>query len=326
MTKSINILELTANDGWPQAVQKLNQNFKSLWSSSEFNGTVQTSAAESRLVAKIDEAIEILDRKTTEAIERIDDRVNEASKALDDVIDRISKLELKVDPKLYAPAIGTYLYSKEDPGKTWIGTTWEKLTGGKYLISADDSLPTESTVGTNNQTLTLANIPAHSHKGPKHTHSGPSHQHTVGAHKHGLGSHTHGVGSYATGSDGSHSHGTYGGDHWKFVTIEDPGGLAHGKAWTNSTTGNYWSPWSTADLAWATPKTTGSAGSHTHTISGTSAAATGNTADSTQFNTGYSGTGNTGEAGDGDTSSAGSGTSFDNRPYSIAVPLWRRIA
>lgn len=142
-----------------------------------------------------------------------------------------------------------------------------------------------------------------------------SHTHSVGAHSHGLNSHTHGVGTIATGSGGAHTHRllVYSADSRSNINYIYPPGS------DSSDGGNYggiatWCCANTWDVPDSTPFTYGSTrpaigygryanygakhnvnykrtlvesdGAHTHTMSGDTAGASGNTANSTAFNSG----------------------------------------
>lgn len=124
-----------------------------------------------------------------------------------------------------------------------------------------------NTAGSN--TISVAQMPQHKHSGP---------------------SHTHGVGTLATGSAGSHNH------TWK--------GYEYFKKNCNSGNFDYYLPiYGIETLAASTINGRGpqSAGSHTHTISGATAA-----------------------GGTGDTGTSGSGNAFI--PYHYNVNVWKRTA
>ena len=148
----------------------------------------------------------------------------------------------------------------ENPRKHF-GGTWELFGQGKTLIGvnpndADFNIP-EKTGGSKTHTISTDEMPSHSHSVP--------------AHSHGLNNHTHGVGTYNTGTAGAHTHfGKYDTD------------LASGSAKTRYFPGGK----TTSNNALTT-----SAGSHTHTITGTSGAATGNTDNSSVLTSGNTGDG-----------------------------------
>lgn len=200
---------------------------------------------------------------------------------LAELTQKIEALEekLKNVPKDFAPPIGTYLYSKIDPSLTYTGTTWTKIAGGTYLTAADEtSYITSVLYGTNSLQLTANNIPSHSHT-MTHTHTGPSH--------------THGVGTLATNSAGKHSH------------------VLPRKTINYATTSPSTWAFTTVETTTAKQENTTSVDSHTHTISGSTAAA---------------GNGNTGASSATNTGSTGKGTAFNNMPKSIAIPLWTRTS
>lgn len=164
-----------------------------------------------------------------------------------------------------------------NPNNLFAGTTWEKIEG-KFLLSSSSSHAIGSTGGTETVTLSSSHI--------------PSHKHSVGAHAHGLNSHTHGAGTLKASSAGSHQHdfsiGTWGTD-WV---------VGHG-AWSASST-----------MMDTYNSTTQSAGAHEHSITGTSGAASGNTANSAAFDSG----------------ATGGGESHENMPPYLVVNMWKRTA
>ena len=173
---------------------------------------------------------------------------------------------------------------------TLFGGTWSQLED-RFLVGAGQTYTAGGTGGSATHTLTTDEIPSHTHGLNSHTHS-------VGAHAHGLNSHTHGAGSYSANSNGSHKH-------------QYP-------LRANASSGAYFSAGimaSNSGSSWNTE--TESGGSHTHTISGTSGAASGNTANSTAFDSG---------AASGDTASTGGGNAFSVLPPYLAVYMWKRTA
>ena len=79
------------------------------------------------------------------------------------------------------PVGALYISSVSTSPATLFGGTWVQITDGAALRAAN----AYGLVGTDNVTLTLSQIPGHTHTGP---------------------SHSHGVGTLATGSAGNHAH------------------------------------------------------------------------------------------------------------------------
>lgn len=121
------------------------------------------------------------------------------------------------------------------------GGTWEEIQG-RFLLGRSASHAVGQTGGVESVTLTVAQMPAHTHTGPSHTHSTPNHTHTAGCSS--AGAHTHtvsrkkvgatGTAKYAaqsgatmnTGSAGAHTH---------TITIASGGGSTTGAAGTGNT-------------------------------------------------------------------------------------------
>ena len=96
---------------------------------------------------------------------------------------------------------------------TIFGGTWEEIQD-RFLLGRSAAHQVGQTGGSETVTLTVAQMPAHTHTGPSHTHSTPNHTHTAtcgsaGAHTHtitmasGGGGTTGAAGTGNTGSVGS---------------------------------------------------------------------------------------------------------------------------
>lgn len=92
--------------------------------------------------------------------------------------------------------VGTIYMSVVDmnPG-AYFGGTWVSWGSGRVPVGVNrnvgDFNTVEKTGGALNVTLTVSQIPAHTHTGPSHTHSTPNHTHSVtigqaGAHSHSV--------------------------------------------------------------------------------------------------------------------------------------------
>ena len=185
-----------------------------------------------------------------------------------------------------------------DPGDVY-GGTWKQIKD-RFVLAAGDTYTNGATGGNANTTLTIENLPSHTHELNNHTHSFIP--------KGSVSSHRHGVGTLATSSSGSHKH------NLQSTTRDDvnckglngvEGDLVGG---LNSKFGG--------DIAYVDRNLVQSAGAHTHTI-------TGDTASVTPIFTGSQGT--TGAA-NGNTTATGSGTKFSNMPPYIGKYCWERVA
>ena len=226
-----------------------------------------------------------------------------------------------------------------NPG-TYLGGIWEAFGTGKTLIAVDTSNTNFNTVektggqtdlnlahthSTSGHTLTTSEIPSHSHS-MTHTHSDTfscasnSHSHGM-SHKHSDsfscasgGSHTHDV-RYKTSDLSLDANSNYSGyklsyDHNYTNKLPSPTAGGHARLWTTS------------------------AGSHSHTISGSVSTYSGSTDSSSHSHT-ISGSvsqysGSTGTVGSGNSHSHGNtGSALDSYtvlpPY-ITVYMWKRIS
>ncbi len=80
--------------------------------------------------------------------------------------------------------------SATNPAVLWTGTTWQKIEG-KFLRATTSGQNAGINGGSDTKTLTVANLPAHSHSGSTnsagaHSHTQSTHSHTQPAHKHNL--------------------------------------------------------------------------------------------------------------------------------------------
>ena len=238
--------------------------------------------------------------------------------------------------------IGSIYWSSNNtnPG-TLFGGTWTQIKD-RFILAAGDYYSNGATGGAATVTLTVSNMPSHSHSFTpsgtvgSHTHTGPSHTHsftpsgTVSSHHHTGPSHSHSF-SGNTGEMSQNSSGAA-----DLMGAE----LLHSKATGNMSVSKGAAGWGgghneefpenvllTIDVK------------HTHSISGTTeAAGTGDTGDTapsfsgTAGNTGAAGTGNTGETApsftgtEGKTSSSGSGSSFSILPPYVVKYCWERTA
>jgi hypothetical protein len=141
----------------------------------------------------------------------------------DQVITAIKYLiaQAKSEAILAAHPVGSLYWSSKNTNPSQLfGGTWTQLKD-KFILAAGDTYTNGATGGAATVTLTVNQIPSHTHTGPSHTHSFTpsgtvsSHSHTmshthsftpsgtVSSHSHTGPSHTH---SFTTSSNGSHNH------------------------------------------------------------------------------------------------------------------------
>lgn len=224
----------------------------------------------------------------------------------------------------YFPIGSIYMNITNIDPSSYFGGVWERLKD-RFLLAVGDTYTTAgATGGEATHTLSVAEMPSHTH-----TFTGTAHTHSIGAHSHGLNSHVHSV--------GAHSHGLNNHKHSFSATTSSNGAHAHRERLNLGDKVNprvddyvnYGGYGQSSEYNW-----TGSEGSHTHTISGTTGAASGSTANSTVFNTGAA-SGNTanstafnsGSTTQGGTNSnTGSGKTHNNMPPYITVYMWKRVS
>lgn len=126
---------------------------------------------------------------------------------------------------------------------TIFGGTWEEIQG-RFLLGRSASHQVGQTGGAETVTLTVNQMPAHTHTGPSHTHSTPNHTHKATCASAGNHSHTvarskvgaTGTGKWAAQSNGKDTHSTSSaGSHAHTVTIASGGGGNTGSSGTGNT-------------------------------------------------------------------------------------------
>ena len=124
---------------------------------------------------------------------------------------------------------------------TIFGGTWEEIQG-KFLLGRSSGHAAGTSGGNETVTLTVAQMPAHTHTGPSHTHTTPNHTHTATCGSAGAHSHTvarkkvaaTGTAKYAAQAGDSHSTSSAGA-HTHTITIASGGGSTTGAAGTGDT-------------------------------------------------------------------------------------------
>ena len=250
--------------------------------------------------------------------------INEANQLLT-VLNKI-----KAEAVLAAHPVGSlYWTSKnENPAVTFGGGTWKQITD-KFVLAAGSTYKAESAGGSANITLTVANLPSHSHTFT------PSGTIKMSAHSHGLNGHTHSFtpqgsvsstftgSAVTTGKMSANSVGTFGGTD---------GGLGNNNV--NFRNGNAYSEYKrTFDGNGSYPflyKVTINV-DHVHSVTakGTvSSSFTGitNTTDGNSGNTTSTTSSGTFKGSSSSTNSTGSGSAFNIMPPYIVKYCWERTA
>ena len=192
---------------------------------------------------------------------------------------------------------------------TYLGGTWVRWGQGRVPVSVSDSdsdFGANKTGGEKTHTLSMAEMPLHSHeKGALATSDAGEHTHTISGTAASTGAHEHSVSGTAA-SAGAHTHKGY--YRNKYNTSSSNLGLG-----TSSTTG----------VSGTNSQITNSTGAHEHSVSGTAASAGAHTHD-------VSGTaasaGSHSHTITGSTASAGTGIAHNNLPPYITCYMWQRTA
>lgn len=216
-----------------------------------------------------------------------------------------------------------------NPNNSFTGTVWEQIVDGRVARAAtgpeagtaDGQIG--SVAGSDTCTISVANMPGHTHGMQNHTHSIASHSHTM-AHTHTI---NHDHGAVTTSSSGAHTHSVSG-------TAASNGNHTHTAGTGYTGAGNYIGAGTGTGLG---TMTTNSAGAHTHSVSGTAASSgahthsvdlpnyTGSSGGSSAGNTGGTAL-TTGGPNSNETTSTGSGTALNVRNSSHYYAFWKRVA
>lgn len=234
---------------------------------------------------------------------------------------------------IYPIGIVVQFDNATNPNNAFTGTVWEQIVDGRVARAATgpeagtDDGQIGSVAGSDTATIAVANLPGHTHGMQNHTHGIAAHSHTM-AHTHTInhdhpavtssssGAHTHSVSGTAA-SNGNHTHTV------PSVNGGNSGGtipLRSGRFDVESNSTN-----------------TGTAGAHTHNVTGTanSSGAHTHTVDLPNF-TGTSGGSSAGSTGgtalttggpsNNETTSTGGGTALIVRNSSHYYAFWKRVA
>lgn len=208
------------------------------------------------------------------------------------------------------PVGSLFISTTSTSPSAYLGGTWERWGQGRVPVSVSDTdsdfNAANKTGGEKTHTLSTGEMPSHSHaKGTLATSDSGSHTHSTSGTASSAGGHEHSVSGTAA-SAGSHTHKGY--YRKKYNTSSSSLGLG-----TSSTAG----------VSGTDSQITNSAGSHTHSVSGTAASAGAHE---------HSVSGTAASAGShthtisGSTASAGSGNAHNNMPPYITCYMWRRTA
>lgn len=266
---------------------------------------------------------------------------------INDAIVNLTNSTLKTSLLNFCYPIGSlYWSSKNTNPATLFGGTWVQIKD-KFILACGDTYTNGATGGSSTVTLTVNQIPSHSHTGPSHAHSyTPSG--TISAHAHGLNNHTHsftpnGNVSVTTNPTFSGTAVTTGGmsaNASGYAGVGDRNENGKNRA-TGPFSYRYYKDGNSQQYAPSTDVDVYSLYidiKHTHTViakgtvsggayefigtAGTTGGSTANTANATPTFTGTQGT--TNFAGTGYTGSAGGGTAHNNMPPYIVKYCWER--
>ena len=216
---------------------------------------------------------------------------------------------------LVYPVGSIYWSSKNTNPGTLFGGTWTQIKD-RFILAAGDSYSNGATGGASSVTLTVSNMPSHSHSfTPSGTVS--SHHHTGPSHSHNL---INGTANVATSTSTSITHyirsyddfrgGVKSGGHLdESVDSEKEKISITASSTSTSTISGSTEPAGTGDTGDTAPSFSGTAGS-------TEAAGTGITGETAPSFTGT----------EGKTSSSGSGSSFSILPPYVVKYCWERTA
>lgn len=259
------------------------------------------------------------------------------------------KLRDYLSNPLAAYPVGAYYISSVDTSPAILfGGTWEQVQD-KFILAAGSTytagtLVNPATGGSATKSLTVQNIPSHTHTFT--TSEAGNHTHTVSGSTQSAGSHTHTV-SGTTGGAGGHSHtrgtmnitGTFSGTgQYYYNSSHTLGGTVSGAFYRVNTSNN---PTAGAPIATGSEQQkddvfgfdaarnngaywtgqTSTVSNHTHTFSATTSSS-GSHTHTISITVGANGI----HTHNGTTNATGNGTAFDVMPPYIVAYVWRRTA
>lgn len=181
--------------------------------------------------------------------------------------------------KIYPVGIVTWFNSNVDPNTALPGLTWTYLNNGvgrTIRIAAANGSDVATTGGSDSVTLSVGNLPSHTHSfsattssfdyGTKSTNSTGGHTHTVSGTTSAAGNHAHHLGLLlVNGGDAQYGYTTIGNNKTRTLDWLD---RTDNKFPNTNTTGNHTHTWSgTTSNTGAHTHSVG-IGAHTHTVSG----------------------------------------------------------
>ena len=195
---------------------------------------------------------------------------------------------------LVYPVGSLYWSSKPTNPAALFGGEWVQIKD-KFILAAGDTYPANSIDGNANTTLTVENLPRHTHS---FTPNG-----SVSAHSHGLNNHTH-----SFNWSGSHGHDVVYSSAQSLKEVYYFGGQNKGIVGNSVSADSGREHTDATGYIMAKPTTI--------SVSGTTGQTSGNTASATPTFTGNAGT----------TGNTGSGTAFSNMPPYVVKYCWERTA
>lgn len=218
-----------------------------------------------------------------------------------------------------------------NPNNSFTGTVWEQITDGRAARAATSATAGTSdgqigsVAGSDSVSITVDNLPSHTHDMRSHTHSIGSHTHTM-AHTHSI---NHDHGAVNTNSTGAHTHSVSG-------STNNTGAHTHTIPSYNEeqVDGPYVAA---ASGRFISSCATTPAGAHSHSVSGTAASAgahshsvdlpnyTGTSGGSSAANTGGTAL-TTGGPSNNTSDATGGGSNLDVRNSSHYYAFWKRVA
>ena len=146
-----------------------------------------------------------------ESIEKIDSLSANQGRYLNVLLDRTkSDLQRQIDTKITSAKGMIIMWAgniSEIPvgWALYVGTNGTPNLVDRFILGADNT--THKTIGgVKTVTLTVDNLPPHTHSLPSHNHSLPSHNHSLPSHNHSLPSHNHSISNHSHSMTHSHSH------------------------------------------------------------------------------------------------------------------------
>lgn len=145
------LIDIGLNDSTQDIARKCNANFRRLSS----DQSKQNKAGLRQVSVYTDSELSSIN----DHLINLDNTINDFNDVIDDINNNISEIMESM-----IPDVGTWMFAEFDPNDKYPDTTWEQVADGTFLMASGDIHETGNEYGSNEVTLTIEQLPSHSHK------------------------------------------------------------------------------------------------------------------------------------------------------------------